>query len=391
VNSGLQEGERVMKKPCVVPLLVLLFCCALVVGAVGCADSTTSGTAASETAGSTVASAASTTAAPETATTEPAASGAWTNLNPAGDLPAARAGQSMVYDQSSGKVILFGGWDAADFNDTWAYDPPSNTWSDLSPAGDVPPVRHDHAMACDESTGKVILFGGMDASTYQELNDTWAYDPADNAWTNLNPAGAVPEGRCLHFMTYDPTAGKVILFGGSRHGGCLGDIWAYDSATNAWTDLSPSGDKPLARYGCQLVQDPDLRKVVLFGGSDGHLLGDTWAYDSAANTWTNLVSVASAADKPPARQFYAMAYDSEAQRTVLFGGCGVATLGDTWAYDSAANTWTNLSPAGDVPSARTYPAMVYATGIGKFILFGGSEDVAPSNPTNDTWSYDPTP
>jgi hypothetical protein len=44
-----------------------------------------------------------------------------------------------------------------------------------------------------------------------------------------------------------------------------------------------------------------------------------------------------------------------------------------------------------VPSARTYPPMVYVTGIGKFILFGGSEDVAPSKPVGDTWSYDLTP
>jgi Galactose oxidase, central domain len=390
-----------VKKSCLV--IVLVLCCCLSLAAVGCGGTTNTETPAAQTTATTAAAAATTTTTtPETTTTVPETTttasattttappgpAIWTKLDPAGDLPAARAGHAMVYEPNSGKVILFGGWDATDFNDTWAYDPANNAWTDLDPAGDVPPGRHDHAMAYDAGTGKVILFGGMLASTYTELNDTWAYDPATNAWTNLDPTGDVPQSRCLHSMAYDPTTGKVILFGGSSHGGCLGDIWAYDSAANTWADLSPTGDAPLARYGCPLAYDPGLGRLLLFGGSDGHYLGDTWAYDSAANTWTNLVSVVSPVDKPSARQYSAMAYDSEAQRTILFGGYSLAALGDTWAYDSVANTWTNLNPAGDVPSAREYHSMVYATDAGKAILFGGSENKVAFD---DTWGCDSTP
>ena len=47
-----------------------------------------------------------------------------------------------------------------------------------------------------------------------------------------------------------------------------------------------------------------------------------------------------------------MVYDSARKKVILFGGAHDMTtdadcLGDTWAYDPAANRWTNLRPAGD--------------------------------------------
>jgi len=379
------KGDPVMRK--LYLAVVVVFSCLVAVSAVACAEEAvtdTSGGGAPDTA---LGGAVST----DTAPAPPTRPVVWTDLAPAGAVPAARAGQALVYAENVGKVILFGGWDGVDLNDTWAYDPVQNTWTDLAPSGEVPSARHDHALVYDSATGKLVLFGGISASDYMELDDTWAYDPEANTWTDLAPAGALPQSRCLHSLVYDPVGQKVILFGGSRRGGCLGDMWAYDSAANTWTELSLSGDKPLARYGCSLVYDPDLSKILLFGGSDGHLLGDTWAYDPAVNQWGNLLSVDSTAIKPAAREFYAMAYESENRRTVVFGGCGVTALGDAWAYDSATNAWTSLEPGEEAPSARTFTSMVYATGVGRLLLFGGSEAVAASSPVGDTWSCDLTP
>ena len=39
----------------------------------------------------------------------------------------------MVYDSVHQMVILFSGTPTALFNDTWAYDPVANTWTDLKP------------------------------------------------------------------------------------------------------------------------------------------------------------------------------------------------------------------------------------------------------------------
>ncbi len=69
----------------------------------------------------------------------------------------------------------------------------SNVWTNLSPRGTLPSVRAGHLMVYDSATRRVIMFGGFDESAsdgYLPLNDTWAYDPSANTWTNLTPPDA---------------------------------------------------------------------------------------------------------------------------------------------------------------------------------------------------------
>ena len=57
------------------------------------------------------------------------------------------------------------------------------------------------------------------------------------------------------------------------------DTWAYNSAANTWTNLKPAGDVPLARGGHTMVYDPVSRKTILFGGAFLILyLGDIWSF-----------------------------------------------------------------------------------------------------------------
>ena len=45
-----------------------------------------------------------------------------------------------------------------------------------------------------------------------------------------------------------------------------------------------------------------------------------------------------------------MAYDSESQKTILFGGAGLDLdhpYDDTWTYDYIANKWTNMDAKND--------------------------------------------
>jgi len=199
----------------------------------------------------------------------------WTDLT-GSDGPSARSAHSMVYNEDTGEVILFGGVsDAGLHGDTWAYDPATQTWTELSPEGPVPSARSGHALAYDAYTGRVILFGGYDGSL---LSDTWAYDRAANTWTKLDPPGPVPSARGNHRMVYDPASGLVVLFGGYDGSVDLYDTWAYDPGQNAWTDLDPIGPPP-AREEHAMVYDPDSGRVIVFGGLDQPAdvdLNDTW-------------------------------------------------------------------------------------------------------------------
>ncbi len=316
------------------------------------------------------------------------ATNTWTNLNPSGALPSIRAGHSMVYDSSSNRVIMFGGLDETNgtnvpLNDTWAYDPPANTWTNLNPSGTLPSVRVGDSMAYDTSTHRAFMFGGVTNSGAS--NDTWAYDPSTNTWTNLSPTGAVPSARAWHKMVYDSDTGKLIMFGGLGNSADFNDTWAYDPSTNTWTNLSPTGAVPSARDSQAMVYDPSTHRVILFGGfgASGEL-NDTWAYDPAANTWTKL---SPSGTLPPARFGTWLVYDPSIHQVIMFGGeYGTSgALNDTWAYDPAVNTWTKLSPSGTLPAARTC-MMVYDSANNQVILFGGNNSTSGFN---DTWSYHP--
>lgn len=324
-----------------------------------------------------------TTVVSTTTTSAPLFASTWAELSPAGDLPPARESHSMIYDSWDGKVILFGGWDFdEDFADTWAYDPLTNAWTELSPSGDVPAGRAYHSMVYDEIGAKVILFGGIDGSD-NYYSDTWSYDPATNTWTDVSPGGDTPAARDATAMAFDPGTGSIILFGGYDDNSEYNDTWGYDPTTNAWYDLSPSGDVPPARDNHSMVYDPITGKMILFGGYDGdNRFDDTWAYDPLANTWTEL---SPAGDLPPARSGHKMVYDPGAGRMILFGGWdGDHELDDTWAYDPAANAWTALEPEGGSPQPRDMFSMVYDPITQQLILFGGWDG---ETDRDDTWGF----
>ena len=73
-------------------------------------------------------------------------------------------------------------------------------------------------------------------------SDVRAYDPVANTWTERNPRGDLPSVRMQDSVVYDPVAKKMILFGGAGQNGLLNDTWAYDPAANTWTELHPGGE-----------------------------------------------------------------------------------------------------------------------------------------------------
>ncbi len=192
----------------------------------------------------------------------------------------------MVYDPVTRRMILFGGGYAPSpgaatvvVDDTWVYDPVANTWTELKPAGAVPPARHGHAAAYDSGIGRLIVFGGFNSTAM--LNDTWAYDPVGNAWTDLRPSGDLPSARVLTSMAYDQSKSRMTLFGGLDASRIpFGDTWEYDAGTNRWTEIVSEGDAPAAREAPSLVYCVSAMRTVMFGGGNerGVTLNDTWVY-----------------------------------------------------------------------------------------------------------------
>lgn len=230
-------------------------------------------------------------------------------------------------------------------------------------------ARDRHAMAYDARRGRVVLFGGMNASS-QILADTLEWDGV--TWRTLTPVTS-PPARHSAAMAYDPQTHTVLLFGGRSSQGVLEDTWQWDGTT--WTRLAmTSGIGPHHLHAMAL--DTRQQRVVTFGG----------AYDTTATEGSELISVWTGTDwsgmsppGPPGLILAAMSsYD---QGTFMFGGYSFNVLvGETWRWDGMQ--WVDVPTQG--PSKRAEHAMTYE-GMGRVLLFGGR--VQGGDSTADTWLW----
>ncbi len=288
--------------------------------------------------------------------------------------PGARIAPSMAYDPALGKTILFGGYNAG--NNTWAFN--GTSWTQQAPA-QSPPVRYAASLAFDPVTGKVILFGGLDPNSNTPRSDTWSYD--GQTWTQATLT-ASPPGRWYPAMAFDPATGQMVVFGGQTQSNVFGDTWTFglpSGLPRTWTQQSPATSPP-ARSGAGMSFDPTTGKLNLFGGYNGtSFLGDTWTYDGT--NWTQQTP----AQSPPARGPGGMAFDPAIGKTVLFGGISGSTFrNDTWTYNGT--TWTQQTTAQS-PPGRSAGAMAFDPATGKMVLFGGYDGTSY---LGDTWTYDGT-
>ena len=206
------------------------------------------------------------------------------------------------------------------------------------------------------------------------------------SWT-LSTSGTNPSHRGGHVMAYDTESDRVILFGGwageydPRIGRLRGEesneTWAYDANTDTWTNVTVPGPPP--RTVAAMAYDSESDRIVLFGGATGPFpsseFGDTWTYDYDSRTWTNM----SPANGPPSRRAHAAAYDAQSDRVIIFSG--YIGKNDTWAYDDNTNTWTNMAPPV-FPSGGWGLGMAYDSQSDLVVLFRAGRA------RNQTWTYD---
>ena len=319
--------------------------------------------------------------------TQAGPSAIWTELSA---QPPGKVGLSFAYASAWNRFIVFGGATGSPqvTNDTWFFALASRTWWNLTRTV-APSPRTAAAMAYDSRAERVVLFGGFTINGL--ANDTWAYDWATNMWTDLSPpAGPPPRERAA--MVYDAVADRLVLFGGLASSGLpLGDTWSYDYSANAWSLIGTNSPGP--RFAPSLTFDSVADQTILFGGADFNGTGiawknDTWSFSLSSQVWTEAVS----ASGPSVRGGAALAYDSGANVALLFGGADTTVAyNDTWAFNSTSSTWSNITPSRS-PSSRANGGFAYDEGAGRFVLYAGGPPA--SAPLDDVWTLEyvtPTP
>ena len=284
------------------------------------------------------------------------------------------------------------------------YDANENTWSEKST--DMP----DHIFnagvrfAYHEMLDALIFFGGATSETSLFLisNQTWAYFYNNNSWINLNPSNP-PPARIWNNIAYDSYYKKIVIFNGldvwSLGGKIYNDVWFYDYLTNSWTNITTDGGpEPVYAAGC--VYDSDSKKILMFGGATDCIFGSyisgysnkLWEFDLSIATWSER---SPSGYIPEERGYIFLTYDSNAKKTVFFGGTSKHYDGSaegqyfncTFIYDYSNNKWMKLNCSVG-PSARYLAGLAYNSKLDHILQYGGGQGNYGLNPETWIFTYD---
>jgi len=320
----------------------------------------------------------------------PAATAAsWDGIPP----PSARHSSAMVYDSQRNRVVVYGGDECPTpaelrTGDVWAVSlAPSYAWSRIVTTG-PPSGGSGHTAIYDAARDRLISYGSEE---WVKVVSVLSFSGDGGAWTRDTAAvsaNAPPSGLRFHSAILDPVRDRMIVFGGVGQtpvAGPLNRVWAVPlSDLSAWTELTPGGPAPPARQGHVAVYDAPRDRMIVIGGEGSSGVGplnDVWALSlSGTPQWTQLSPTGGA---PTARSQFVAAYDAGADRVVLFGGRNASggALGDAWSLSlSGTPAWTPLS-AANAPSARYRHGGAFDPATRHWIVFGGADP----NPRNDVW------
>jgi len=205
-------------------------------------------------------------------------------------------------------------------------------------------------------------------------------------WVQITPAdGGAPLHRSRAAAIYDPRGHRMVVFGGTSPLGKLNDVWALDLQTNRWIELTPptDGPTPEPRLTPSTVYDPQGHRMVMWSGQgkEGVFFNDIWAFDLAAHTWTELTP---ADPKPNKRYGTVSILDPQSRNMAVFAGfTDEGRFGDTWRFDMESGAWTRIFE-NEGPGRRCLHSASLDRARQRMIIYGGQR----SGPLGDIWAFD---
>lgn len=308
----------------------------------------------------------------------------WDEISPAAD-PGLRILSVMAYDPVRQVTVLFGGQEAVIgntvFNDLWEYD--GANWTKIrenvapSTGLPTPDAALGGQMVYHETLGAMVFFGGIVGTpgNFLEGNETWTWDGTN--WTQLSPPTS-PSTRDRFGAAYDSARGVMVVFGGFGSNTNRQDTWEFDGST--WTEvITPT--LPAVRRNLAMAFDRVRNRTVLHGGlgNGATVHDDTWEYDGT--DWTQQSPATATGDIGG----HVMWFDGE--RILIFGGTNffTADFNDTWEWDGT--DWTKVTDVGP-PSVRYFLGGSYDSDRDIMVLYGGWFFENPALVQFDeTWEY----
>lgn len=293
----------------------------------------------------------------------------WTEL---GGMPedVGRWGAQMLAIPSERRFILFGGSTypaGGTIGDLWSFSLDTETWSELEDTGDVPAPRYCHCLAYLPEHHQVLLVGGRnDLGPLQPEAFVLELDTLE--WAKVE--GPVPTGVIGCAAEWMSNLGKAVVFGGGGTAGFDRTTWLFDADSGRF-DFVQTSSTPPGRTDPASAFDPVSGRMFVFGGGVRVVppfehREDLWAFDGSE--WTELTP---SGDVPGKRRFPAHGVDVENGAWYLFSGTvEEQDLADLWRFDFATEQWTRL-PDQDLPEPRGFPSSVWDPTTRSLVVFGG--------------------
>jgi hypothetical protein len=208
------------------------------------------------------------------------------------------------------------------------------------------------------------------------------------------------EGSGLRFAqvraVWPPTGLEEELL--LAHGGAYADqtfdqsVWLgladEDQSIVTWLERPAGTTAPLGRADSVLVRSLGAQDaLMLFGGrSASGLLNDFWKYSANNDEWTQITP---AGEIPTPRSGVGFAQRGDGTEVYLFGGMTTqGSSNDLFLMDLESNTFIRLWPiqGGSYgPSARWGASVTLDETHERILVYGGRDSWGP---TNDLWAFD---
>ena len=144
--------------------------------------------------------------------------------------------------------------------DVWKFDFGEKAWEEVACTGDIPEARSFHQLL--EAGGLLYCFGGCGASG--RLSDLHSFDPKTATWTKLPSFEKIPGrgGACFKANG----AGTALYVIAGFTGVEARDVYRYEIASRAWTQLKDFPEQIAARSVAAGATVPNLDMICVFGG-----------------------------------------------------------------------------------------------------------------------------
>jgi hypothetical protein len=272
----------------------------------------------------------------------------WREITPQGTRPAPRRSAAAIYDPVSARVIMFGGLGDSLYDDVWQLDLSGTpTWSPLLVQGTPPAPRYGASAVFDAEQRRMVVYGGADAAG-QPLGDVWFLSLDDPPqWLPVAPGGTPPPARFFAMAAYDAEGERMLLFGGTQdNDGALNDLWSLGLAADPeWALVPVTGPIPPPRSQAGAFFDPLRERMIVVGGLfHGAAQYDVWSFDAVSPAWRAL---APTGDRPHI-VFPSVIYDPEHDRAAMvdptFPDGAFLTFGEPLAPAFVCATESKWSP-----------------------------------------------